>query len=440
MEYGQENTREKYRNEIAGEEMNMGMTLAEKILSSHTGRDVKAGEFVLANIDGMMTHDINRPLALEVFQQMQGERLFDPSKVYMMLGHHFPAPDEASAIAHQKMRRFCEEQGNILYEGLGIEHVVMTERGFALPGELVIGTDSHTCTYGALGVFSTGVGSADMGVAMITGKLWFLVPETIRLKLNGSLPPGVFPKDLILYLVATLTADGATYKAVEFAGPVVEEMSMDGRFTLCNMAVEMGAKAGLIVPDETTLEWVKGRATREYTPQVPDPSADYSKVMEFDVSDLAPYVAKPHQVDNGVPIEELVGTPINQANLVSCNAARIEDLRVAASLLKGLKIAPGVRMLVVPPSREVLKAALVKGLIETFIDAGCHMGSPNCGGCADTMFGTPSDGDVVISTANRNFKGRLGNPRASIYLASPATVAASALEGRIVDPRPYFRD
>lgn len=416
----------------------MGMTIAEKILSRHVGRDVKVGEIVLADIDATMSHDANRPLALEVFEEMGGEKLFDPKRVYMLLDHHFPAYGGGAAVSHQKMRTFCAEQKCTFYEGEGIAHVVMPEKGHVLPGELVVGTDSHTCTYGAIGAFSCGIGSTDMGITLMTGKLWFLVPETIRMNITGNLPPGVFPKDLILHIIASITADGATYQAVEFAGPVIEAMSMDGRFTLSNMAVEMGAKAGLIAPDDITLEWVKGRADREFTIDEPDPDADYTKVMEFDVSDLSPYVAKPHYVDNGVPIEEVVGTPIHQANLVSCTAARLEDLREGASILKGRKINVGTRMLVVPASREVFKKALQEGLINIFADAGCNVGTHNCGGCSGEIFGALADGEVVISTANRNFKGRLGNPRAFINLASPATVAASALEGKIADPRPYY--
>ncbi|MBW2148701.1 MAG: 3-isopropylmalate dehydratase large subunit [Deltaproteobacteria bacterium] len=419
----------------------MGMTLAEKILSRHSARNVKPGEIILAQVDATMSHDANRPLALEAFQDLGGDKVFAPQRVVQILDHHYPALGEASAIVHQKMREFSRKQECVFYEGEGICHVVMPEKGHVLPGELVVGSDSHTCTYGALGAFSTGIGSTDMAVTLITGKLWFMVPETIRMNITGTLPPGVFAKDLILYLIASVTADGATYQAVEFAGPVIKSLSMDGRFTLSNMAVEMGAKAGFIAPDETTLEWIKSRATRDFTPEVPDPDARYAKVMEFDVSNLSPYVAKPHYVDNGVPVEEVVGTPITQGNLTSCTAARIEDLRIAASIIKGRRIARGVRLIVVPSSREVLKTALEEGLISTFVNAGACIGTPNCGGCSGGgHFGVPSDGEAVISTANRNFQGRLGNPKAFIYLASPATVAASVLEGRITDPRPFFEN
>ncbi|MBW1695453.1 MAG: 3-isopropylmalate dehydratase large subunit [Deltaproteobacteria bacterium] len=419
----------------------MGMTLAEKILSNHIGRQVKAGEIVVSRIDAAVSHDANRPLALEMFFKMNGKKLFDPQRVFQIIDHHYPAPSEANAAVHKKLREYTLQLGCSLYEGEGICHVVMPEKAHVLPGEVVIGTDSHTCTYGALGAFSTGVGSTDMGVALITGTLWFMVPETIKINVVGTLPSGVFAKDIILHIIASMTADGATYKAVEFTGPIIDALSMDGRFTLTNMVVEMGAKTGMIAPDRKTLQWVDQRnTTRSFEPVLPDPDAEYSEEITFDVSSLSPYVAKPHYVDNGVPIEEVIGTPITQGNLCSCTAARIEDLRIAANILKGRKIASGLRFIVVPGSREVLKRALDEGLISIFVDAGACFRTPSCSGCSGGgAFGVPADGDVVISTANRNFKGRLGNPNAFIYLASPATVAASMLEGRIADPRHYIR-
>jgi len=418
----------------------MGQTLAEKIFSKHAGREVKPGEIIVADIDSMMTHDANRPLALDVFQRMKGKEFFNPEKVVQMIEHHYPAPGEAQALAHQKMRRFHSQMGGFIYEGKGICHLVMPEKGHVLPGDLVIGTDSHTCTYGALGAFSAGVGSTDMGVAMISGKLWFLVPETTKMNLIGTLPPGVFAKDIILYIIASVTADGVTYESVEFTGPVIENLSMDARFTICNMAIEMGAKAGMIAPDQTTLDWVNQRKpSRNFIPQVPDTDACYAKELTFDVSQLSPYIAKPHYVDNGVPIEEVLGVPINQGNVAACTASRIEDLRIVASILRKKKIASGVRFFVVPGSNEVFKQALAEGVISTLVDAGAHIKSPSCAGCSGgSAFGIQADGEVVITTANRNFKGRLGNPRAFIYLASPATVASSVLEGKIADPRPYF--
>ena len=420
----------------------MGMTLAEKIFSEHVGHTVKAGEIVVADLDAMMTHDAGRPLGLDVFKQMNGKKLCDQKKVIQMIEHHYPAPGAANASVHRKMRQFHKEMGGVFYEGEGICHSVMPEKGHVLPGELVVGTDSHTCTYGALGAFSTGVGSTDMAVAMISGKLWFMVPETIKMNIIGTLPPGVFAKDIILYIIASLTADGATYKAVEFTGPVIESLSMDARFTMTNMAIEMGAKAGMIAPDQTTLDWVNRRnPTRAFTPHVPDPDARYEQMMTFDVTRLSPYVAKPHRVDNGVPLEEVLGIPINQGNVSTCTAARIEDLRIVARIVKGRTIAPGIRFFVVPSSKEVMKMALAEGILSTLIDAGAHIKSSSCAGCSGgSAYALLADGEVAITTANRNFQGRLGNPNGFIYLASPATVAASILEGKIADPRPYFSE
>jgi len=415
----------------------MGMTMSEKILSKHAGHMVTAGEIILANVDTVFSHDANRPQALEIFRNLGGKRLFDPQRVIQILGHQYPPRAEANTIIHDKMRQFCKEQGCILYEGEGVCHNVLPEKGHVLPGELAVGTDSHTTTYGALGAFSTGIGSTDVGVAMIAGKVWFMVPETIRMDITGKLAPGVFAKDIILYIIAKLTADGATYQAIEFSGSVVENLSMDGRFTLCNMAYEMGAKAALIAPDTTTMEWVKGRSSRKFTPEAADSDARYVNVMAFDVSELSPFVAKPHSVDNGVPVADVAGTPVNQVYLASCTAGHIEDFRIAAAMLKGRKIAPDVRFNVTPSSRELLKAALKEGLISIFVDAGASIGPPSCGGCGGSVSGYPSDGEVILSTANRNFLGRLGNPKAFIYLASPATAAASALEGKIADPRSY---
>ncbi len=419
----------------------MGMTLAEKIFSKHAGREVKAGEIIIADLDAMMTHDANRPVALDIFREFKGTKLCDPEKVVQIIDHHFPAPGETNANVHRQMRQFKEKMGGILYEGEGICHMVMPEKGHVLPGDLVVGSDSHTCTYGAIGAFSAGVGSTDIGVAMISGKLWFMVPETIKMNIVGTLPKGIFAKDVILHIIASVTANGATYKSVEFTGPVIDSFSMDARFTLSNMAVEMGAKSGLIAPDQTTISWVENhRPRRKYNPQVPDPDAEYSQEITFDVSTLSPYVAKPHLVDNGVPIEELTGTPISQGNIASCTASRIEDLRIAAKILKGKKIAPGIRFLVVPGSKEVLQTALKEDLISIFVDAGASVKSPSCAGCSGgASFGVPANEEVVITTGNRNFQGRLGNPNAYIYLASPATVAASVLEGKIADPRQYFQ-
>ena len=415
----------------------MGMTLAEKILSRHADRKVTAGEIVLARTDLVFSHDANRPQAPDIFRRLGGQKLFDPQRVFQAF-HQYPPPGETTTVVHKKIREFCREQGCVSIEGEGLCHNVLTEKGHVLPGELVVGADSHTCTYGALGAFSSGVGSTDAAVAMMTGKIWLVAPETLRILITGKLPPGVYAKDIMLYLLSQLKADGATYQALEFAGPVIDALSMDGRFTMCNMATEMGAKAAFFAPDQTTFDWLKGRYTREFTAEYPDQDAHYVNVLEYDVSNLSPYVAVPHNVDTGVPVGEVAGMPIQLAFHATCTAGHIEDLRISASILKDRKIAPGVRLTVVPTSREVLKQALAEGLVSTFVDAGAIVGTPSCAGCAGSTTAYPTDGDVVLSTGPRNFKGRLGNPKAFIYLASPATVAASAVEGKIADPRAYL--
>jgi 3-isopropylmalate/(R)-2-methylmalate dehydratase large subunit len=316
----------------------------------------------------------------------------------------------------------------------------MPERGHVLPGELVIATDSHTCTYGALNAFATGVGSSDGAAALISGKLWFKVPETIRFVLKGHLPSGVYSKDLILYLIGSVTADGTTYKAAEFVGEAISALSVDSRLTISNMAVEMGAKVGLMEVDEKTLAWLKGRATRPFEPVFSDADADFASVLEYDVSKLTPQVAMPHQVDKVVPVEKALGIPIQQANIVACTNSRLEDLEIAASILSGRRIHSGVRLYVVPASRPIQIEALRRGIMQTILEAGGVMGVPGCEGCSGgSNFAVAADGDHVITTANRNFRGRVANPEAFLYLASPATVAASALEGRIADCRKYMR-
>jgi len=417
----------------------MGMTLVEKILSNHVGRSVKQGEFVLATIDATMSHDANRPLAIDAFYDMGGTTLFNPDRVVMALEHNYPALSDAHIVSHQKIRTFCKEQKCRLYEGEGIGHSIMMEKGHVLPGDLVVATDSHTTTYGAVGAFASGIGSTDMAVALMTGKLWFLVPETIKINVMGTLPAGVSSKDIILYVIHKMTADGATYKAVHFGGTAIGTLSMDARMTMTNMAVEMGAKVAFIEPDDVTFDWLKNRTAKTISPVYADPDAVYADLIDIDVSKLSPFIAKPHRVDNGASIEDVEGTPIHQGNIVSCTGARLDDLRIAAAILKGKKILEGQRLVIVPSSREVFKAALNEGLISIFVESGGIIGSPSCAGCSGQKFATPGDGDVVISTANRNFLGRLGNSKASIYLASPATVAASVLNGKITDPRRYLK-
>ena len=418
----------------------MGRTIAEKILGAHSGSDCRAGDIVIARVDFVMGQDGTTALAIKAFEEMGGERLWDSSRFCVVIDHNAPSPNESVSRIHQLMRQFARKHGAILHDvGDGVCHQLLPERGYVCPGDLVIGADSHTCTYGAINVFSTGVGSTDLAAAMISGKMWFKVPETLRVILNGRLPAGAYSKDLILFLAGKLTADGATYMSVEFAGEAVESLSVEARFTIANMAVEIGAKAGLMEADKKTLEWVRGRTAREFVPVHPDEDAMYVNVLEFDVSKLVPQVAKPHSVDNVVSVEEVEGTPIDQGVLGTCTNGRLEDLRVAAGILSGRQVHPDVRLIVAPASSHVYIEAIREGIIGALVEAGAAVVTPGCGPCVGTHNGIPGDGERVISTANRNFKGRMGNARAEIYLASPATVAASAIEGRITDPRKYLR-
>ena len=418
----------------------MGKTMAEKILGRHAGREVTAGEIVIADVDFLMSHDGNRPLSIQVFKEMGGKKVFDPKKFALVIDHAPSSPTPIVANLHKMIRAFAREQGCLLYEsGEGSCHQLMPERGHVLPGDLVIGTDSHTCTYGAIGVFSTGVGASDLAAALISGKLWFKVPETIRFVLNGRMPRGVYSKDLMLHMIGTVTVDGATYRSAEYVGEAIDQLSVDARFTISNMAVEMWAKAGLMEADEKTMAWLEGRATRHFEPVFSDPDSDFADVLEFDVSKLQPQIAKPHQVDKVVPVEEALGTPIQQANIVACTNSRLEDLEVAASILAGKRVHPDVRLYVTPASKRVQMEALRRGILQTLLEAGAIVGVPGCDGCSGgANFAVAADGNSVITTANRNFRGRVANPEAFLYLASPATVAASALEGKIADCRKYL--
>lgn len=414
----------------------MGQTIVEKILSSHSGMEVYAGDIVVAEVDYVMGQDGTAPLAIRAFNEMGGKEVFDRSRVAFVIDHSAPSPNEGVSLLHKLMREFAAEKGFCLYDvGEGVCHQLLPESGKVGPGSLVVGADSHTCTYGALNAFSTGVGSTDLAAAMISGRMWFKVPETVKFICKGKLPPGVYSKDLILFLIGDVTADGATYMAAEFAGEAIAAMSQEARFTVANMAVEMGAKAGLMEADEKTLAWLRRFTKRRYTPVSADADAVYARVMEYDVSRLEPQVAKPHRVDNVAPVSDVAGRPVQQAVIGTCTNGRLEDLRVAAGILGGRKIHRDVRLIVAPSSRRVFLDAVSEGIIQALVEAGAALVTPGCGPCVGTHNGVPSDGETVISTANRNFKGRMGNSKAEIYLASPATVAASALTGRITDPR-----
>ncbi|MBS6951748.1 MAG: 3-isopropylmalate dehydratase large subunit [Enterocloster asparagiformis] len=399
-----------------------GKTIAEKILGSHAGRDVHADEIALCNVDFIMLHDANSPLAIRAFESMGGTQVFDPDKVAVIFDHCTPPSNEKLSNIHAYLRRFARGQGVRFYEGgRGVCHQLMVESGILHPGDLVVGSDSHTCTYGALGVLSTGLGATDIAAAMFTGQLWFRVPKTIRIQLNGSLSPMCSAKDIILYVIGTLGADGGNYFSFEFYGDYLEKCSQSQRLTIANMLVEMGAKCGFLCHDGLGI--------------TADEDAVYEKNIEINLDGIEPVIAKPHTVDNICFVGEAEGIHINQAVLGSCTNGRLEDLEAAARILKGKHIHSDIRLLVLPASETVLRQAANTGVLVDLIDAGATICTPGCGICVGTLGGVPADGEVVISSTNRNFKGRMGNNKASIYLASPETVAASALMGEITDPR-----
>lgn len=424
----------------------MAKTIAEKILSQHANQDLKAGDFAVCAIDFCFGQDGTSGIIIDRFEALGISKVFDRNKFAIVIDHSAPSPSMGVSAVHKKLREFSIEKGLLLYDvGCGVCHQIIPEMGHVLPGDLILGADSHTCTYGALGALSTGVGSTDLAISLASGKNWFKVPESIKIIVKGKLKTGVFSKDLILKIIGDVGADGATYKSVEFYGPTISALSMDGRFTICNMGVEMGAKFSIIPADKVTLKWLAGLPSRRANkgarmPNVclSDKNAAYSFVKEYDVSELGPQVAKPHTVDNHASVEEVQGTHIDEAYLGTCTNGRLEDLMIAAKIIKNKKVYKHIRFIVAPASKAVYLSAVRKGIISTFIEAGASVVTPGCGPCVGTHNGVPSTGETVISTANRNFKGRMGNPDACIYLASPATVAASALEGCIADPRKYL--
>ena len=414
----------------------MSMTVSEKILARASGKDrVEAGEIVMASIDVAMTHDLTGPLSVESFERIGRDRVWDPEKIVVIFDHQVPADSLDAAQNHMIMRDFVREQGikNFYDVREGVCHQVLPEKGHVVPGEVIVGTDSHTCTHGALGAFATGIGSTDMAMVFATGKLWFRVPETIRFEISGSLRKHVYAKDVILSIIGEVGADGATYMACEFAGETVADMSVSDRMVLSNMAIEMGGKTGIVEPDEKTIRYVERRSDKPYRVFRTDPDAPSLNVMEVDVSDLEPQVACPHNVDNVKPVSE-VDVEIDQVFLGSCTNGRLSDLRDAAAILKNREVADSVRMLVIPASREVYRRALSEGLMEIFVDAGALVCNPCCGPCLGGHVGLVGPGEVSLSTSNRNFRGRQGSPKAEVYLSSAAVAAASAVTGRITHP------
>ncbi len=411
-------------------------TIAEKILSAHAGKDVKQGDIIVCPVDFMMSQDGTTPLTIRAFKDMQGKKFKDPSSYVIVIDHNAPSPMESVSNLHREMRSFATQFGARLFDvGEGVCHVIVPEQGYALPGSVIIGADSHTCTYGALNSFATGVGSTDLAAALISGKTWFKVPSTIKLRYDGKLPTGVYSKDIALRMTGRLTANGATYKALEIEGEAIDALSVDARMTISNLAVETGAKVGLMRCDEKTIEYLRTRARSSFKGVDPDPDAKYEAVLKEDVSKLSPQIACPPDVDNVLPIEKIEGKEVNQVFIGTCTNGRVEDLRIAAKILDGKQVAKGVRLIVSPASKEVLLSAMECGIIQKLVKAGASVTTPSCGPCVGTCNGIPSDEEVVLSTANRNFRGRMGNSKSHIFLSSPATAAYSAIKGFIADPR-----
>lgn len=415
----------------------MGMTAVEKIFSKHTGKDVKAGEFVFANVDLVLSNDITSPLTVEQFEKIGAKTVFDKDRIALVPDHFTPNKDVQSASNSKLLREFARKHRITHYYEIGrmgIEHALLPEEGLTLPGDLIVGADSHTCTYGAVGALGIGIGSTDAAVAMATGKLWFRVPETIKFIFSGKLRPWVGGKDLVLAAISEIGVDGARYMAIEFSGDAIRELSMDGRFTMCNMAVEAGAKTAFVEPDEKTIEYVKPKAKRSFAPEVSDPDARFAQEMQIGVDDMEPLVACPPSPANVKPVSELKDISIDQVVIGSCTNGRLEDLRIAASVLKGKTVHPRVRMIVIPATQRVYKDALKEGLVEIFLDAGAAFSTPTCGPCLGGHMGVLAEGERAISTTNRNFIGRMGHPKSEVYLANPAVAAASGVLGRIGGP------
>ncbi len=420
----------------------MGMNITEKILAAHSGRDsVRPGELVNAKLDIVMCHDVTTPPAISMLQKLGMDRVFDPEKVVVIPDHFVPNKDIKSAELAKRLREWVRKHNIKNYYEVGengVCHAVLPEDGWVLPGRTIVCGDSHTCTHGALGAFSTGIGSTDLAAAIYSGELWFRVPETMRFVLNGSLPQGVYSKDVILDIIRLVGVDGALYKAMEFTGPVVDALSVEARFTIANMAIEAGGKSGIMNPDEKTLEYLRGRTDQPFTIYTSDPDAGYAETIEIDCSSLEPMVAYPHLPSNGRKAKDAGPEKIDQVYIGSCTNGRIEDLRIAAEILRGRKIAEGTRCIVVPASTKIWRQAMKEGLFDIFSDAKCVVSSPTCGACLGGYMGILAAGERCVSTTNRNFVGRMGSPQSEVYLASPATAAATALTGRITDPREFM--
>jgi 3-isopropylmalate/(R)-2-methylmalate dehydratase large subunit len=420
----------------------MAYTVAEKILAAHAGLEAtRAGQFIEVDVDIVLSNDITAPISIREFEKLAGDdgaiKVFDPERVVMVADHFAPNKDIKSAQQCLVLRQFAREQDlphHYDVGRMGIEHVLLPERGLVVPGDVVVGADSHTCTYGALGAFATGMGSTDIAVTMATGRTWMRVPETIRIVYHGELQPWVGGKDLILYTIGQIGVSGARYMAIEFAGPTIDVLSMEGRLTMANMAIEAGAKVGLFAVDDVTRAYVDGRAKREYCAYDADPDASYAQVVEIDAGQIEPQVAFPHLPENARPVREAGEVQIYQAIIGSCTNGRLGDLRVAAEVLRGQRVHPDVRCIVIPGSQQVYLDAVREGLVEVFVEAGAAVSTPTCGPCLGGHMGVLAAGERSVSTTNRNFRGRMGHPESEVYLAGPAVAAASAVAGKLVHP------
>ena len=410
----------------------MGQTIVEKIISSHAGKDVYEGELVIARVDTAMATDTTAPLAIKAFRSMGGKTVWDPKRCILVIDHAAPAPNERISNLHLMMREFAREQKCVFFEaGTGICHQLLIEKNMVRPGQIIAGADSHSTSYGAVGALGTGVGSTDLAAVLLTGKIWLKVPGTIKIEIAGELPIGLQSKDLILTVLRATGIAGANYQAMEFSGKAITRLTLAGRITVANMMIEAGAKTGFVHPNGLELPY-------EFTPVLPDPDAVYRRTIKIDAAAIQPMVSRPHSPDNVVPVSEVEGQPVHYAFIGTCVNGRLEDLQLAARILKDTRIHPDTRLLIGPASRQVFLDALRDGTAEILTMAGATFIPPGCGPCVGTHSGVPGDDEVVISAGNRNFRGRMGNPNAKIYLASPATVAASARDGKITDPRKYF--
>lgn len=421
----------------------MGMTMTQKILADHAGvKEVHAGELIEANVDIVMANDITGPMALPIFKKM-ADKVFDKDRVVLVPDHFTPNKDIKSAENSKAIREFSREQGltHHMEQGkCGVEHAILPESGIVVAGDAVIGADSHTCTYGAIGAFSTGVGTTDIATGMATGQLWFKVPSAIKFNLHGKLPKYVSGKDVILHIIGRIGVDGALYKSMEFTGEGVKEISMADRFTICNMAIEAGAKNGIFPVDEAAIEYLDKHAKREYKIYEADKDAEYEEVVDVDLSAIRPTVAFPHLPGNAKTVDEIEAMDkiyIDQVVIGSCTNGRMEDLRKAAAILKGKKVADNVRVMVVPATQKIYLQCILEGILETFVEAGCAVNTPSCGPCMGGHMGVLAKGEKCVSTTNRNFVGRMGDVESLIYLASPETAAASAIAGYIANPEKF---